>query len=276
MTNTNFNIVAPRLDYELQAFFKPFLKEQDLNNKTLFIEMSTDTVGVYHHELSKDYIFIPDGFKEIDRDGLICTLKHEIGHIKHDYKYWCDLSLSILPVVLLTSIIAFGVFFPMGYPIIMTVAIIISLISITKADRLKEERADDFAFTHSSVEELRGGWRVFKAETEMQKDMRTKNLFYKLLIAPNGDSRFTSIMTHPSESSRMKKIENELLRRGSSLGEIDWEKILKLKKLFASHKEIPSEHEEAFLEAIESKEKLLAELKEEPRFIQNQNLAFKA
>lgn len=73
-----------------------------------------------------------------------------------------------------------------------------------------EKRADNFAITNSSNEELQGGVRFFRAVLEENRNNRT-TLWKRLTITPSGENLLDII--HPFFATRIQKISNKLARR---------------------------------------------------------------
>jgi Zn-dependent protease with chaperone function len=260
--NTNYSIQSPRLDFEIFSEFRPFLNEHDLNqkNEIMFIEMPTLEISAF--ALNKIYIIFTTGLKELDKPALNFVLKHEIGHIKIPDNFWSDYALYIPSVILTICAFAIAIFFPAAFVaysisrLATSTIIFTGIASYLRYEQMREIRADDFAIAHSTTEELQGGRRYFMACLQSQKEERDQSLFNKLIYDSTGEIR---LVTHPSLKSRMQKIENELLRRNSSLGIVDWEKIRKIKESLVSDKKRDKE-EEILFKSIESKDDLLMEI----------------
>ena len=134
------------------------------------------------------------GLFDLDKDAYGFILKHEAGHIIAN-------DLITMPMAGIISIIA-GTYFSnknrCGFLAHYLFLNIISLLSMAAVSQWREAKADDFAIKHSTHQELIGGARFF----EGIKSMTEGGLNIDFL--------------HPSLSSRIQKIRNELVRRGVS------------------------------------------------------------
>ncbi|MCY3975039.1 MAG: M48 family metalloprotease [Simkaniaceae bacterium] len=99
--------------------------------------------------------------------------------------------------------------------------------------RWREAKADDFAIAHATDEELKGGWRCFTAYRRMRTDESRIlwGLFAENLSRPFGLWREWIMVSssvgwylcnpgHPSDKSRLHKIEKALVVRGIAVDEM--------------------------------------------------------
>lgn len=164
-------------------------------------------------------------FHQMDPKASFFVLKHEIAHIKHNdaiailalhfiLMLGNLVMISTIPESRVARIITLWVTFPF-------------LRGIVKNGYryFREGKADDFAIKNSSIEELQGGRRFFKAMQQMNLEAHKKN---PITASPLGENRLD--LAHPSLQSRIQKIERVLKRENVTIDENkEQEKIANLK-----------------------------------------------
>lgn len=165
---------------------------------------------------------------DVDPDACYAIIKHEIGHLKNNDPFYIDLVrvISGLTVALFYTMgfILFASTMPLVVSVTWTVvngAIFVTApLVISKTARFvgivytryREGKADDFAITNSSDDELKGYRRFFKAYQQYCLNQCVQSIWEKISYSFTGNYGFD--FTHPSTSSRLKKIEDELNQRG--------------------------------------------------------------
>lgn len=162
-----------------------------------------------------------------DPDALHWIYKHEISHIYFNDQFKAGLlhilaySVSTYVLYRLLPLVSERILVPCICGIYLA-AFMIGFAVSRIALCFFERRADDFAIAHSTDEELLGGRRFFQACDEAIKEFPQK----LRAIIPGIRIKITSFDgswwdTHPSDSERAKKIENEMRRKGMDIEAID-------------------------------------------------------
>src|SRR3989338_11381195 len=131
--------------------------------------------------------------------------KHAIGHIKNNDLFIRSLVRIVCLVAAAILLSPWMSFIPALFWTWCT-----GIMADQVSSQLCERRADDFAIAESSAEELKGGrrWALsFKAYYLEQR----KTAWDKIQISSTGEHRFA--LSHPTLSSRLKKIERALHQR---------------------------------------------------------------
>lgn len=192
-------------------------------------------------------------FKEADPDAYNFILKHELSHIKHNDNILFGMAgavASCAAAILLTLSLS---------PLFATIATsAIGFTGLSILSNSAENRADQFAISNSSDEELKGGIRFFKGMQEFHKDMRTESALAKIYINSSGDNNMD--LFHPRFSQRIEQIRNELKKRNIQYSDSEAEQDPRIEKL---HKLIQFNFKTCFkktdlLELIELKNKMEA------------------
>lgn len=217
--------------HEIKTAMQPFLDNMGIRKDLIVTEQINDgvgmSIGTNDFTSGEAGILIVPKFHETDMDACYWVMKHEIGHLKNNDGFTTPLRTAIA-----TTVTAAAVFYFIGaYTLLLTIPI--AQIFNNSFRNYSERRADNFAIAESSIEELKGGRRFLIASQQAHKEQRS-SIFTRLMISPEGESRFK--FAHPSDSSRIKKIENELKRRNIEVidTEEEQEKIMKLKILFSN------------------------------------------
>ncbi len=186
------------LEKELAPFFKRVGVRRDVR---ILDSLESDSglascMGVNEKTRNAVISLLP-GFYEAEKEGCRFAIKHETAHIIHNDIY-SDFLVS------LSSSVAAGTLALLSksskrVPKVIRIfpapiALISAVMSFTLYGKYCERRADNFAIRESSVEELQGGRRLFLATMSLAPE--------KLFDA------------HPTEKSRVNKIENALMSRG--------------------------------------------------------------
>lgn len=172
-------------------------------------------------------ILIAPGFYEADKEACCWTMKHEISHIKNNDSFTvqcvpgiCQLAASIFGMCFLSFLPAVGLAFSVG------------MISNSLFKRWREAKADDFAIENSSDEELKGGRRVLLAMQEANIKERNTS-WSKFWISADGNNRLD--ISHPSVTSRIKKVEKTLHDKQVKIDEVsDKERLDHIKSYMAN------------------------------------------
>lgn len=212
----------------LLAKLQPFLNQigirKDLKIKERVSIGLAEAFGTNSFKSGDAVIHTAPGMYEIDPQASSFILKHEISHIKdNDHVQACTLALvSTLAALQLTS--------SYDESISADVTATTGAISLFSCKVLQEVKADDFAIENSSIDELKGGRRIFKAMQQLYLEAREEKMWKKLLISPAGENLLDIL--HPSLASRIKKIEHKLQAKNAIIHEDrEQEKIEKLKQL---------------------------------------------
>jgi hypothetical protein len=155
-------------------------------------------------------IYAPKILIEEDLDAFYFCLKHEIAHVlPEDSKNTLlgNFSRSILTGSLL------GVFLSPYYSIpigLLTNGLFSYLSSIPQ---IGEERADDWALEHASLEELKGGFRYMSMIEAIQRMVVTKGVDERLFKIIENDEEVSYMQdpNHPPISYRIRRLEKALL-----------------------------------------------------------------
>ncbi len=160
-------------------------------------------------------IYIPPRFFKRDKEACRFCIKHEIGHIKNNDCF----SINFVPAMCKLAAAVYGMFALSFFPAV-ALATVVGIFAQVTFTNFRESKADDFAIENSSDEELLGGRRNLLRFQVVNREKRfqARNLekisdfWNQLTLTPNGDD--LSEFSHPSLSSRIKKIEKALEQRG--------------------------------------------------------------
>ena len=235
-------IYQTRPGYKIKTELQPFLDRIGIR-KDLIITGEiyeghvASAMGTNYFNKGKAIIQIAPNFQHVDKDAYHFVLKHEIGHIKDNHVF-------TEPIVFAICSIAAGIFFvylapastlPLFLFAVKLIGITCTILTIHKIaiiifSQYCEREADDFAIAESSDEELKGGRRFFLSSLEQNLEYRKtiKTIWNKIFTSSTGELRF-GISSHPSFSSRIKKIEDALKQRNVQID--DQEESAKIVKL---------------------------------------------
>ncbi|MEI6242833.1 MAG: M48 family metalloprotease [Chlamydiota bacterium] len=164
----------------------------------------------------RKYISCCPNMHFLDKNAWSFLIKHEISHLKNNDSFHYHLSGLIITV-------ASAILFPfiMPFRISLSLSFINPIHSIIhhQYSKYRENKADEFAIENSTPEELKGGLRFFKNYQEIGK--KVHDIGHWFFYSSKGDYRLD--FTHPSVSSRVQKIEKELLQRNSPIQKKDLE-----------------------------------------------------
>ena len=222
---------------ELQPFLEKMGVREDLIVlESLRIGLGT-AYGTNFFTKGDAAIGVATGFNKTDKDACRFVIKHEISHIIYNDCF----TTRFVPAVCTTAAAIFTTFTRRGSMLRITLATAtaaIGILSYTAFSRYCEGKADDFAIAESSNEELKGGRRFFLS-LQADHKKRRKTIWDKIRYSSSGEYRLD--IEHPSLDSRIKKVEDELIRRNVDmypLGEFSkfWEsyKIYELEKFITN------------------------------------------
>jgi Peptidase family M48 len=138
-------------------------------------------------------ICMPPGLFNLDPDAYGFILKHEAGHVVAN-------DMITIPMGSLIASVASKYFChkkKLGFFSKSVFDNIVRFLSLAALYQWRESKADDFAIRHSTDRELLGGIRFFQVIKKISK------------------GHFNIDFFHPSLSSRIEKISNELKKRGA-------------------------------------------------------------
>ncbi len=209
---------------KLQPFLHQIGIRKDLKIKEQLSIGLAEAFGTNFFKSGDAVIHTAPHLHEIDPQASSFLLKHEISHIKdNDHVQACAVALvPTLAAWVLTS--------SYDESLSADITATAGAVSLFICKYLQEAKADDFAIENSSIDELKGGRRIFKAMQQLYLEARQKKQWKKLLISPEGENLLD--IRHPSLASRIKKIEHMLQTKNAIIHEDrEQEKIEKLKKL---------------------------------------------
>ncbi|MEX1012932.1 MAG: M48 family metalloprotease [Waddliaceae bacterium] len=213
---------------------QPFLEKVGLRKDPIFYETPNpgifSTVGADIFKNSDTTVLITPGIYEADKHACTWSIKHEIMHIKSND----HLTIPCVSGVCQLAAAVFGMCSFSFLPAVAT-ATLVGLISQSLFSKWQEAKADDFAIKNSSDEELKGGRRFLMTVQELA--LENRNTFWsRICISSNGDTPLD--IMHPSTSSRVKKIEMALRKRGVELNkDVEMQKIKDLKSFMKIKKQ---------------------------------------
>jgi len=183
-------------------------------------------------------LFYNNDLASIDDNGISFILKHELSHILHsDSIVACSLAL----VASIVSLLALPYLQARSSSKVALLTYLIPFIVGKNIENLyfwlAEARADDFAITHATVEELHAIKRNLEAEIAVNKELHAK---YPHMFASNGDMRITVDPTHTPSTKRLEKIKGAINGRADTLENSEAERIVEKFKNF--HRKNYREH----------------------------------
>jgi hypothetical protein len=200
--------------YRFKESIQPFLDQQGIRKDLIVCEVPNigfnTAMGTNRFMQADAAIFLSPGFMCADAGACHWVIKYEISHIKNNDAFNMHLISSIVSAV---AAVFGALTLPWVTATLLTMAV--GLATLTLFSQLVERRADAFAIENSSVEELMGGRRFFKAMQNMHRDER-QTFWKKVEFSAAGENRLD--LFHPSLSTRVQRIENELKKRGMMLG----------------------------------------------------------
>lgn len=212
----------------LQPFLEKIGIRKDLKIKETINYGFAEAIGTNYFTCSDAIIHTAPKFHQVDPNASSFVLKHEISHLKHnDHVTSCLFALvPTLAAIFLTSskdessaadIIAF-----------------VGACSLFACKYYQEMRADDFAIANSSIDELKGGKRFFKAMQQIYLESRETSHWKKFFISSTGENNLDVL--HPSLASRIQKIDLSLKAKNAMINEkSEQEKIEKLKNYIRNY-----------------------------------------
>jgi Zn-dependent protease with chaperone function len=220
---------------QISAKLKPFLDQvgirKDLKIKEKINFGFAEAIGTNYFTSGDAVIHTAPNLHQIDPNASSFVIKHEISHLKNNDQFTANAFalVSTLAALALTH----------SYENESRAADIVAFagaIPLVSYRYYAEGKADDFAIANSSIDELKGGRRIFKAMQQLYLESRQKAPWRKLLISSQGENQLDVI--HPSLSSRIQKIEAKLKEKHAIINEVhEQEKIEKLKTLVLEMKQ---------------------------------------
>ena len=218
---------------------QPFLDKEKIRKDLIVVETPISGMGAAQgtnlFRKGDAVVMLAPGFHAKDKEACHWVMKHEIGHIKNNDPFTIPLTGSI-------SSFAAAVFGTCTMPwlsaTLLTVAVGITALSLFA--QWREGKADDFAIENSSDDELLSGRRFLMAWQQMNLDKR-QTFWKKIEVSSYGNNTFD--LLHPSLTSRIKKIEKVLEKKGIVVDKEGEARKIENLKLFMINKE--SEIEQA-------------------------------
>lgn len=194
----------------LKSGLKPCLEKAGISDLSIKAKKTSGicvACGTNLPKIGKATILVPPNFERVDKNACFFALKHEIGHIKNNDCFTIPLVAAICAV----ATVVFGIVVLGSIPSLL-ITMSIALIATCVFTRYREGKADDFAICESSNDELKGGRRLLIGLQRSWLTLREEVPLMRMFISSTGKDRFDC--SHPSIRSRIKKIEDELKRRG--------------------------------------------------------------
>lgn len=192
---------------KIKATLLSFLKNQNIREDLIFKEKKIPefcaAVGTNFAKTGAAIIFVAPSFYTVDEKACLWVMKHEIAHIKSNDYFFMNMiaAFSSLPC----AVFAIGFLNEIsGFLLAMS----FGMVSKIFWSRYRESKADDFANSHSSLEELRGGRRFLLSLRAVAIEEYKKSIWNKLRLSRLGEWRFKYL--HPSTKHRLQKIEGAL------------------------------------------------------------------
>lgn len=196
---------------------------KDLRKDIAFYETDNDSiiksfmvVAGYNFGRSPS-IIASKNLRYLDQEGTKFLVLHELCHIR------CSDSFKVQVLTITATIVStLGVrYFRSCFPKWMApfACFIPSLVKKTVSilyRRHCEARADRFACKHATVNELKGGIKIFTAIQQVQKEFYK---IYPLEYTLEGDDRFD--WSYPSLSKRIRMLTEALTARGGSVDNVE-------------------------------------------------------
>lgn len=191
-----------RIKTELQLFLQQHKIREDLFFFQLKNRKICSSHGTNFFKKSDAVIFIYPGFYEKNKASCMWIIKHEIAHIKNNDNFKANLFAAISS--LLTAIFA-----SLHTSIISTtlIAIIVGGVARVIASLYCEKKADNFAISNSTIDELKSIKHFLENLRRIQKGSR-RTCWRKVKFSSKGENRFD--FRHPTLSSRILKIKQAL------------------------------------------------------------------
>lgn len=206
----------------LQPFLEKTGIRKDLKIKETGNYGFAEALGTNYFTSSDTIIHTAPKFHEVDPHASSFVLKHEISHLKHnDHVAGCLFALiPTLAAIFLTS--------STDESLAADITAFAGASSLFAYKFYREMKADDFAIENSSIDELKGGRRFFKAMQQIYLESRETSRWKKFFISSNGENNLDVL--HPSLANRIQKIETSLQAKNAIINEkSEQEKIEKLK-----------------------------------------------
>ena len=171
--------------------------------------------------------YSPD-FEKTDYDACSFLIKHQTSHIINNDCF----TMNFVPAVCTLAVAIFATFTMSMFCAALTVSAI-GLVASAAFSQYRMRKADDLAIAESTDEELKGGRRLLLSLQELNAEELEK-FWLRFIISPSGKDRLAILPSslkrcienvafsgenmldiwHPSLKSRIKKVEDELMRRG--------------------------------------------------------------
>ncbi len=158
------------------------------------------------------------GHYQADKAATTFSAKHELGHLKAEDG---PKSMIVSGVAALAAAVLTRQYCSSFVGLVATY--LTTKVAHSVFMRYREGKADAFAIKHASNEELKGGIRLFKAMQQDELAHRNQSWVSKILVSDSGDN--WTDWAHPSATSRIRRIEEELRNRGENPGEVDSNKV---------------------------------------------------
>ncbi len=236
------NAVKKLPGHHIKESFDSFLTKTGIRKDVMIVERAKMGLGAStgnnFYRRGDAVVVLAPGLYETDKDACHFTIKHEMGHIHNNDPFYgrflptiCGFTAQILITCILCIFCATPIFFA-AWGLVGAVAIL-AIIAIVKVvvSRYQEGKADDFAITESSVDELKGGRRLFlalKAKSIAIAGKTQKSFREKIRYSSSGEYRLD--FNHPSLKSRIEKIEQVLKKKNVVLDETEEQE--KIKRLY--------------------------------------------
>lgn len=195
----------------IKSAMQPFLDKVGIRKDLTFIEWRNPNIfvsaGTNIFKNGDAAVMVAPGSDQVDKEGCIWCMKHEISHIKHNDNF----TMKAVPCICEIAAYIFGTH-SLSLPLssVIAPAVIVGGVSEVLFSRWREAKADDFSIENSSDEELKGGRRFLVAQQEKNIEKRT-TFWKRIVISASGNDRRD--ITHPSLTSRIRKIEGALRAR---------------------------------------------------------------
>lgn len=215
---------------DLRRSLQPLFDEFKIRKDVLIIQENTEhfccALGTNFGK-GDAVIAISPNFYQTDPQACSWVSKHEISHIRHN-------DLFFIPLVTSICSIAAAMFFLSNLTKNSSIKLMfLKTLAIQSAayalfSQYRERQADTFAIANSNAEELEGA-RRFLVATQLANSEQRTNSWMRFLYSSSGECRLDVL--HPSYKSRLRKIESALKKHGNELTNIDYERVLLLKKI---------------------------------------------
>ncbi len=226
---------------KLNVYFQDFLNNHEIRKDLIVMEQVNAgfcaASGTNYFTNGDARVFVAPGLFDLDTDVYGFAVKHELGHIKNNDMFACPLIKSICGV----AVVVFSLYLRFSFIPTFIGSPIVTDIIMNNFFQYVEGKADDFALETCSNQELEGGRRFLKSAQNIisinKNSFESKTFFSRLeeivhrfRYGSHGEDRLN--FSHPTNASRLQKIEKRLIERGVKLNDLNTaEEILKIKQL---------------------------------------------